>query len=135
VAAVIRNIIATTASNVRACASPMAVGVRCTMEAFRMIKPARRRRLLSIPFGLDSRGSTLDSSTTCAHARLVPRLSTTQGHIHIDSMTRIIYYTAAVQGCVLSAVGPRGGGHGHSIMHCKAPVWVKPNLGEAQLGH
>ena len=25
--------------------------------------------------------------------------------------------------------------HGHSIMHCKAPVWVKPNLGEAQLGH
>ena len=20
-------------------------------------------------------------------------------------------------------------------MHCKAPVWVKPNLGEAQLGH
>ena len=21
------------------------------------------------------------------------------------------------------------------IMHCKAPVWVKPNLGEAQLGH
>ena len=22
-----------------------------------------------------------------------------------------------------------------SIMHCKAPVWIKPNLGEAQLGH
>jgi hypothetical protein len=25
--------------------------------------------------------------------------------------------------------------HGHSIMHCKAPVWAKPGLGEAQLGH
>ena len=30
---------------------------------------------------------------------------------------------------------PKSCAHGHSIMHCKAPVWVKPNLGEAQLGH
>ena len=33
------------------------------------------------------------------------------------------------------AAGWISGFHGHSIMHCKAPVWVKPNLGEAQLGH
>ena len=66
-AAVIRNIIATTASNVRACASPMAVGVWCTMEAFR-IKPARRRRL-AIPFGLDSRGHSRLDSRLIDHVR------------------------------------------------------------------